>query len=105
MYLNDVETYLRDAPFESDTGIVNLRPSKGTHWVVYINEIYSDSNGCAPPKKLSKIIKKRNGHCLNFECKTPGLNGKRDSYCVSYCLYIIYSTNVFEIDYTSAILN
>ena len=26
LYLNDVETYLRDAPFESDIGIVNLRP-------------------------------------------------------------------------------
>ena len=31
--LNDIGIYLRDGPFESDIGIVNLRPSKGTHWV------------------------------------------------------------------------
>ena len=36
--LHDVGIYLRDGPFESDIGIVNLHPSKGTHWVVYINE-------------------------------------------------------------------
>ena len=31
--LNDVVIYLRDGPFKSDIGIVNLHPSKGTHWV------------------------------------------------------------------------
>ena len=31
--LNDVGIYLRDGPFKSDIGIVNLHPSKGTHWV------------------------------------------------------------------------
>ena len=29
--LSDVGIYLRDGPFESDIGIVNLHPSKGTH--------------------------------------------------------------------------
>ena len=29
--LNDVGIYLRDGPFSSDVGIVNLHPSKGTH--------------------------------------------------------------------------
>ena len=29
--LNDVGIYLRDGPFSSDIGIVNLHPSKGTH--------------------------------------------------------------------------
>ena len=33
-----VGIYLRDGPFSSDLGIVNLHPSKGTHWVCYINE-------------------------------------------------------------------
>ena len=32
--LNDIGIYLRDGPFESDIGIVNLYPSKGTHWVL-----------------------------------------------------------------------
>ena len=49
--LNNVGIYLRDGPFSSDIGIVNLHPLKGTHWVCYINENYFDSYGCAPPKK------------------------------------------------------
>ena len=35
--LDDVGIYLRDGQFSSDIGIVNLHPSKGTHWVCYIN--------------------------------------------------------------------
>ena len=31
--LNDVGINLRNGPFESDIGIVNLDPSKGNHWV------------------------------------------------------------------------
>ena len=38
--LKDVGIYLRDGPFESNIGIVNLHPLKGTHWVCYINENY-----------------------------------------------------------------
>ena len=49
--LNDVGIYLRDGPFSSDVGVVNLHPAKGTHWVLYINENYFDSYGCVPPKK------------------------------------------------------
>ena len=40
---NKVGIYLRDGPFSSDIGIVNLHPTKGTHWVCYINEKYFDS--------------------------------------------------------------
>ena len=36
--LNDIGIYIRDGPFESHIGIVNLHPSKGTHWVLYVNE-------------------------------------------------------------------
>ena len=56
MRLNNVGIYLRDGSFSSDIGIVNLHPSRGTHWVCYINENYFDSYGCTPPKKLSKFI-------------------------------------------------
>ena len=65
--LDNVNIYLRDGPFSSDIGIVNLHPSKGTHWVCYINETYFDSYGCVCPKKLSKFIIKRNGYCLYSE--------------------------------------
>ena len=99
--LNGVGIYLRDAPFKSDIGIVNLHPSKGSHWVVYINENYFDSYGCAPLKKLSKFIIKRNGYCLYSEYKIQ----KNDSYCASYCLFIIYLTKIVGIDFKSAVLN
>ena len=38
LFLDDVGIYLRDGPFSSDIGVVNLHPSKGTHWICYINE-------------------------------------------------------------------
>ena len=41
--LNDVWIYLRDGQFKFDIGIVNLHPSKGRHWISYLNENYFDS--------------------------------------------------------------
>ena len=99
--LNNIGIYLRDGPFESDIGIVNLHPSKETHWVCYINENYSDSYGVVCPKKLSKLIIKRNGYCLYSEYQIQ----KNDSFCASYCLYIIYLTKIVGIDFKSAVLN
>ena len=99
--LIDVGIYLRDGPFESDIGIVNLHPSPGTHWVCYINENYFDSYGCTPPKKLSKFIIKRNGYCLYTEYQIQ----KNDSFCASYCLYIIYLTKIVGIDFKFAVLD
>ena len=54
--LDNVGIYLRDGPFSSDIGIVNLHLLKGTHCVVYIKEKYFDSYGCAPTQKLSKFL-------------------------------------------------
>ena len=99
--LNDVGIYLRDGPFETDIGIVNLHPSRGTHWVSYINENYFDNCGVICPKELSKFIIKRNGYCLYAEYEIQ----KEDSFCGSYCLYIIYLTKVLGIDFKSAVLN
>ena len=65
--LDNVNIYLRDGPFLSDIQIVNLHPSKGSHWVCYINENYFDSYGCSSPKKLSKFIIQQNGFCLYSE--------------------------------------
>ena len=103
--LNDIGIYFRDGPFESDIGIVNLHPSKGTHWVLYIHGSYFDSYGITPPKKLSKFIIKRNGYCLYSEYKIQGLTSKQDSYCAPYCLYIIYLTKVLGIDFKIVVLN
>ena len=98
---SDVGIYLRDKVFLSDVGIVNMHPSRGTHWVLYVDENYFDSYGCPPPKKLSKFIIKRNGHCLYSEYQ----NKKTDSYCALYCLYILHLTKVLGIDFKSAVLN
>ena len=99
--LNNVGIYLRDGPFESDIGIVNLHPFIGSHWICYINENYFDSYGIVCPKKLSKFIIKRNGYCLYSEYQIQ----KYDSYCASCCLYIINLTKVLGIDFKSAVLN
>ena len=99
--LNDVGIYLRDGPFESDIGIVNIHPSRGTHWVSYINENYFDRYGVICPKELSKFIIKRNGYCLYSEYQIQ----KEDSFCGSYCLYKIYLTKVLGIAFKSAVLN
>ena len=99
--LSNVHIYLRDGPFSSDIGIINLHPTKGTHWVCYINENYFDSYGCICPKKLSKFIIKRNGYCLYSEYQIQ----KNDSFCASYCLYIIHLTKVLGIDFKTAVLN
>ena len=93
--------YLKDGPFSSDIGVVNLHPSKSTHWVVCINENYFDSYGCSPPEILSKFIIKRNGYCLYFEYQIQ----KNDSFCATYCFYIIYLAKVKGIDFKSAVLN
>ena len=98
--LKDVGIYLRDGPFSSDIGIVNLQPSKGTHWVCYINENYFDSYGVVCPKKLSKFNIKRNGYCLYSKYHIQ----KNDSFCASYCLYIIYLTKLLGIDFKSVVL-
>ena len=74
--LKDVRIYLRDGPFSSDVGIVNLHPSKGTHWVCFINENYFDSYGVVCPKELTKFIIKRNGYCLYSEYQIQ----KNDSF-------------------------
>ena len=95
-----VGIYLRDGPFSSNIGKVNLHPSKGTHWVGYTNEIYFDNYGCAPPKKLSKFIVKRNGPCLYSEYQIQ----KNDSFSASYCLYILFLTKVVGIDFEPAVL-
>ena len=81
--LDNVNNYLRDGPFSGGMGIVNLHPTKVTHWVCYIDENYFDSYGCVPPKKLSKFIIKRNGYCLYSEYQIQ----KNDSF-VQVIVYI-----------------
>ena len=64
--LSDKVIYLKDGPRSIAVGIVNLLPSKGSHWVAYINENSFDSHACSPPEKVTKLITKRNAHCFLF---------------------------------------
>ena len=84
--LDNVAKYLWAGPFSSDIAIVTLHPSKGTQWVVCMNERFFDPYGCAPPQKLSRFIIKRSGFCLYSEYKIQGLTSERDCYCANYCL-------------------
>ena len=38
-----VGIYLRDENFSTSNGVHNLHPSKGKHWVCFINDCYFDS--------------------------------------------------------------
>ena len=54
--LNSTGIYMRDDKFTTDSGIVNLHPTKGTHWVMFVNEFYFDSYGCPPPTNILNHI-------------------------------------------------
>ena len=49
---------MRDDTFYTKSGIVNLHPTKGTHWAMFITEYYFDSSGCPPPRKITNQINK-----------------------------------------------
>ena len=48
--------YMRDDKFTTMAGIVNLHPTKGTHWVMFINEYFFDSYGCPQPLNIMSFI-------------------------------------------------
>ena len=81
-----VGIYLRDGNFSSKYGTLNLHPSKGTHWVCYIEDCYFDSYGCPPPEKSSIYIRNKHTKCIYSEDQIQ----KNDSPCGSYVLYILY---------------
>ena len=87
--------YMRDDKFNTTSGIVNLHPTKGTHWVMFTNQNYFDSYGCPPPTNILNHIK--NGIYSEYQIQT------NDSYCAAYCLYTLYLTN--KIGFKNAVLN
>ena len=101
--MNDVGNSLGDGSIDFDKGFVNLHPFQGSQWAIFKYEVFFDSYGCSPPQKLSKFIK-RNGHCFSSENKIQGLTSKRESFCASFCLYIICLTKVIGLDFKSAVL-
>ena len=86
--------YMRDDKFNTTSGIVNLHPTKGTHWVMFTNQNYFDSYGCPPPLNITKQI--NNGTYSEYQIQ------KDDSYCAAYCLYVLYLTQI--IGFKNAVL-
>ena len=87
--------YMRDDKFITTSGIVNLHPTKGTPWVMFVNEFYFDSYGCPPPLNITKQIK--NGIYSEYQIQ------KDDSYCAAYCLYVLYLKKIKG--FKNAVLN
>ena len=81
--------------FTTDSGIVNLHPTKGTHWVMFINEYYFDSYGCPPPINILNYL--WIGQYSEYQIQ------KNDSYCAAYCLYVLYLTQ--SIGFKNAVPN
>ena len=80
----ECKIYMRDTPIESNCGIVNLHPIKGTHWVCFINNFYFDSYGIYPPQNILNFIKSKFGKCIYSTYQIQ----KRDSLCG--CLLFIH---------------
>ena len=99
--------YMRDDKFTTKSEIVNLHPTKGTHWVLFTEgtegtpcasrtgNFYFDSYGCPPPVNIIKQIGK--GQYSEYQIQ------KDDSYCAAYCLYVLYLTQI--IGFKNAVLN
>ena len=85
--------------FTTTSGIVNLHPAKGTHWVMFVTEFSFDSYGCPPPTNILNHIKKG----IYSEYQIQELLQKNDSYYAAYCLYVLYLTQL--IGFKNAVLN
>ena len=86
---------MRDDKFNTTSGISNLHPTKGTHWVTFTNQNYYDSYGCPPPTNILNHI--NNGIYSETQIQT------NDSYCAAYCLYTLYLTQI--LGFKNAVLN
>ena len=93
--LNSTGRYMRDDKFTTTSGLVNLHPTKGTHWVIFSDKFYFDSYGCPPPTNILNHI--NNGIHSEYQIQ------KNDSYCAAYCLYVLYLTNTTG--FKNAVLN
>ena len=54
--LNSTGIYMRDDKFTTTAGKVNLHPTKETHWVLFSNQNYFDSDGCPPPTNIKRFL-------------------------------------------------
>ena len=72
---------MEDRVSATKDGIIGLRPTKGTHWVLYINEKDFDFYGCLHWNYYQILSLKGKRKSVFPEHKTP----RTDIYCVAYC--------------------
>ena len=87
------EIYKRDDKFTTTAGVVNLHPTKGTHWVMFSDKFYFDSYGCPPPNNILNHIN-RGSYWRAAGLYSEYQIQKDDSYCAAYCLYVLYLTQI-----------
>ena len=102
--LNGVGICVKDVPFTTDVGIINLHPTKGTKWNAYITRKYFDSYGMSSTEKLSKFVLKRKGSRLNSGNKIWGSRQKKTFFIAALCLHKIYSTKYLGMGFKPAVL-
>ena len=90
---------MRDGPFSSDLGIVNLHPLQGSPGYYISMKAILSWYGIRAHQKVSDVIIKRNGFWFSSEYKEQGVTSERDSYCAAYCLYIPFLTKVLGKDF------
>ena len=74
---------MRDDKFTTTTGIVNLHPTKETHWVMLVNEFYYDS----VHHQINIMSFINNGFYSEYQIQ------KNDSYSAAYFLLFYLSHN------------
>ena len=91
LHLNDVGIYWIESPFIWNMGVVILYPSRGMHWVLYVNQSHFDAKCASPREKLSKF---NNTKWVIFI-----IEHRREFYCAAYCLYTNYLPKVAGMDF------
>ena len=84
---------MREDKFITSSRIENLHLTKGTHWILFINQftLVADSYGCPPRQMKPNSKSPTHQKIFSLEYQTQ----KTDSNYPSYCLYMIYLTKVF----------
>ena len=80
-------TFTRDSNITNEIAIVNLHPTKGTHWVLVIHNFYFDSYGCPPPKNVLKHVKSKYNKCIYSEYRIQ----KQDMCQLLFVYYLLIS--------------
>ncbi len=95
--IKNFNIYMRDDKLTTKQGIINIHPTRGTHWVCYYNKNYFDSFGVKPPKSIDKQLG-------TYIYSTFRIQKRNESQCASYCLYVLYLINIEKLPFDEAVI-